>query len=1401
MHYRLLAVLAALLIFPATASADGVVSLAVNGPDFTDSSDDANTLVVSRSDTAITFDDVEPMTIDIPAQGSCVNDDPTQVTCTFTAEQAPTRLIQISAGNGHDTVTVTADNDTDIEGGAGGDTLTGGPGVDTINGGPSLSEADVIKGGAGADTLDGNEGNDDIAGGSGGDAMQDSGNDSGIDTLRYAGDGEARPGGVEVTVDDGTANDGEKTGEGDEVGAGFDNFFLSEGGDEITGSGDAEELFGAAGDDILHGEGGDDVFGDSAGADTFDGGEDAGDADVDTVRFARVPDAGGVKVTIDNVANDGPNGGAEQDDVQDTIEHVMGTEGADDLTGSAGAETLDGQNGDDRIEGLGGADTLIGYFGTDVILARDGAGDTVHCATTFSDSDGWPNSDVVQVDVGGSDTLSCSLGDGDITDDKPAPEISNLSAENGIDQNDVPITILYGFIDANASDITEWYFEYGPTTAYGSETTPTGAGGDQPIEVNQSFMPQVPLGQTIHYRLVAFRGGKDKLVWRSADHTFTSTATSTQGDPDVVTGDATDVTSGGARLAGSVDPNGAGTGYKFVYGTNPNELDGATAEQDAGSGNDPVGVSATISGLKAGTKYYYRLLGVRPGDVFTPGDEKTFTTPAAGSQPKPEAPKPDAPKPPAPPAPGMNVIAGNFIVTGPAESTVQRIPTPDFRPKKEGKRWTLTSLDDARAIISGLGLNVDLTVKRVGDAGLPKDLADDDSLERVLDANEVVGQSPTPDKAPSIVNAVKGSKLPAFRITVYDPSLDRRLDRALDAKGCAYERRDSTGAQLRETLVNLPLHSADGKGAADRLAAQNCTWELATVKGDIRATETTVNRAVASRVRRSGLDGRQEIVSLHVTEPKPEPPVFTQAPNPNANNGAEIGIALSAGSSGKQMTFTQGKDDYELVLAGERQSFRVTPYQRASGHIEPPGTVVDVFFAADGEAGSGTLLESKTTKLGVGVQFDDVKVTRKGKLIIKATYAGRPKDGTANTVEGKREVRVVEKGCTEWLSINGVRFVPGRVATGCHNYNPAATARAADAFDFFGPLAGVLRKIFTGSEKAAETGKTQAGQPAVTRFDPSALKPCSADTPQQNAGQTPPLGLAKAVVVTPNGDQAAGQMPAVATSHGDACAINSSGILFDSSQMTDQLPADATVVQQTGGLLTAIQTYAKVQSVISTGGGNVISTGGGNARAGAEKVAQVISTGGGNITADQVLALVLKPDGTPRSGLEVAQVISTGGGNVISTGGGNLISDKGLGVISTGGGNMVVGARNVAGVIATGGGNFSLDQAAQVISTGGGNLRPDALPGFSAGVISTGGGNFKVDDVVSKVISTGGGNFTEAALRSYFTAASLIGQAGGNFVADPDRVMTVIADSVISTGGGNVISTGGGNLIGQAGGN
>ncbi len=87
---------------------------------------------------------------------------------------------------------------------------------------------------------------------------------------------------------------------------------------------------------------------------------------------------------------------------------------------------------------------------------------------------------------------------------------------------------------------------------------------------------------------------------------------------------ASAISQSGATLSATVDPNGLASTYHFDYGTTTG-YGSSTSEQPVGSDSQDDQVSATVSGLGAGTTYHCRAVATSAAGV-TYGADQTFTT-------------------------------------------------------------------------------------------------------------------------------------------------------------------------------------------------------------------------------------------------------------------------------------------------------------------------------------------------------------------------------------------------------------------------------------------------------------------------------------------------------------------------------------------------------------------------------------------------------------------------------------------------------------------------------------------------------------------------------------------------------------------------------------------------------
>jgi len=124
--------------------------------------------------------------------------------------------------------------------------------------------------------------------------------------------------------------------------------------------------------------------------------------------------------------------------------------------------------------------------------------------------------------------------------------------------------------------------------------------------------------------------------------------------PIVTTNAATNLGTSAATLNGSVNPNHLATSVHFEFGTTTS-YGSATSAQDIGNGTATLPVTATLSGLNAGTTYHFRAVASSVGGTVA-GSDQVFTTLASGSllnistRMRVQT--------------GDNVLIGGFIITG-----------------------------------------------------------------------------------------------------------------------------------------------------------------------------------------------------------------------------------------------------------------------------------------------------------------------------------------------------------------------------------------------------------------------------------------------------------------------------------------------------------------------------------------------------------------------------------------------------------------------------------------------------------------------------------------------------------------------------------------------------------------
>ena len=172
---------------------------------------------------------------------------------------------------------------------------------------------------------------------------------------------------------------------------------------------------------------------------------------------------------------------------------------------------------------------------------------------------------------------------------------------------------------------TKYRFEYGETTAYGTEVPVGGASipaGSSAVAVSAS-LSSLKLGVTYHYRVVASNSAGSTV---EPDQSFETIAPAP-----IDSTSAAGVSATQATLETRIDPLGNDTTYAFQYGTNSCNTTPTACTSipsppaDIGSGETDVPESQTITGLTPATTYHYRVIDHNTLGT-SEGHEQTFTT-------------------------------------------------------------------------------------------------------------------------------------------------------------------------------------------------------------------------------------------------------------------------------------------------------------------------------------------------------------------------------------------------------------------------------------------------------------------------------------------------------------------------------------------------------------------------------------------------------------------------------------------------------------------------------------------------------------------------------------------------------------------------------------------------------
>jgi hypothetical protein len=203
--------------------------------------------------------------------------------------------------------------------------------------------------------------------------------------------------------------------------------------------------------------------------------------------------------------------------------------------------------------------------------------------------------------------------------------VSDLSTDPATDITKTTATLNGSW--TNPGGNVEYTFEWGPTTSYGQTATGSSAATGL-VKVSApitGLVADTPDANELtpglyHFRIVA-TGPAGTTV--GADRTF---LTDPPDPPSISDVEVSELTTGGATLSATVNPNLGATFYLFEYGTTPS-YDSNTATLNVDDDDTDHAVSQGIGGLAPGTTYHVRAVASNFGGT-TLGEDQVFTTPA-----------------------------------------------------------------------------------------------------------------------------------------------------------------------------------------------------------------------------------------------------------------------------------------------------------------------------------------------------------------------------------------------------------------------------------------------------------------------------------------------------------------------------------------------------------------------------------------------------------------------------------------------------------------------------------------------------------------------------------------------------------------------------------------------------
>jgi len=159
--------------------------------------------------------------------------------------------------------------------------------------------------------------------------------------------------------------------------------------------------------------------------------------------------------------------------------------------------------------------------------------------------------------------------------------------------------VLHGSVTLGPEETLAW-FEWGADTNYGLIAGITNIPGGSGTVTFSNALSGLDGDLIYHYRVVAWN---NLGIAYGADQSFQVGL-----KPNAVTFGGTDISTNGATLIGSVNPEGPDTTVYFRWGLSSFSLSNQTPALDLGKGVAPLNVSIPITGLTTGQVYYCQIV-------------------------------------------------------------------------------------------------------------------------------------------------------------------------------------------------------------------------------------------------------------------------------------------------------------------------------------------------------------------------------------------------------------------------------------------------------------------------------------------------------------------------------------------------------------------------------------------------------------------------------------------------------------------------------------------------------------------------------------------------------------------------------------------------------------------------